>query len=112
MKPEQEQRLGDLMDELQRGRVFECALRNQQWHLDGLHDRDRDSIYIDPRSAVLLTLLHELLHRRFPRLGERAVTTRSRQLFASMTEPTKVQWWRAYKRTVRKTGPVDVLDTP
>lgn len=101
--------LDDLLDEMNRGRIVECSLRDPRWHLDGLQDGEH--IYIDPRSAVLETLLHELLHRRKPRLGERAVTREARRLFGTMDELTKARWWRAYSRIKRKGKPVEVEES-
>ena len=98
--------LEDLEDELKRGRVYECSLRDPKWHLDGL--QDGENIYIDPRPAILETLLHELLHRRRPRLTERSVTVTARNLAVKMDEQTKAKWWRAYNRRKRKSRPVEV----
>ena len=100
--------LDDLWDELQRGKVYECSLRTTQSRngrpvqFDGL--LDGEAVYIDPRPAILETLLHELLHRRKPRLGERTVTDHARRLALRMDEPTKRRWWSAYRR-VKRTGP-------
>ena len=100
--------LDDLRDELERGRVWECSLRDPRWHLDGL--RDGDSIYIDPRPAILEALLHELLHRRKPRWGERRVTSEARRLLARMNNGEMATWWKAYNRIKRKGCPVDLED--
>lgn len=98
--------LDDLYDELHRGRVYECSLRDPRWHLDGL--QSGQDVFIDPRAAVLEIVVHELLHRRKPRLGERTVEKRARQLVGAMDEATKRRWWRAYRK-VRKVGrPVEV----
>lgn len=98
--------LADLRDELARGKVYECSLRDSRWQIDGL--QDGECIYIDPRPAVLETLVHELAHRRHPRMGERAVTRAARKLVGSMTEQEKASWWRAYNRVKRKGRPVEV----
>jgi hypothetical protein len=93
--------LADMFDELQRGHVYECRLRDKRWHLDGL--QDGENVYIDPRPAILETLIHELMHRRFPRWGERKVTVEARKLLVSMSEAEKARWWRAYRK-IRKIG--------
>lgn len=93
--------LNDLMDELKRGRVYETRLANARWQLDGL--QDGECIYIDPRPAILETLLHELMHRRYPRWGERRVTLEARRMVVRMSEADKSRWWRAYRR-IRKIG--------
>lgn len=100
--------LDDLWDELSRGRVWECSLRDTRWHLDGL--QAGDNIYIDPRPAVLETLCHELIHRRKPRWGERRVEREARRLVGAMDEQTKAKWWTAYNRIKRKGRPVHVED--
>lgn len=102
------QDLDDLRDELERGHVYECSLRDPRWHLDGL--RDGESIYIDPRPAILEALLHELLHRRKPRWGERRVTSEARRLLARMKDGDMAAWWRAYQRIKRKGCPVYLED--
>ena len=99
-------RLDDLADELNRGRIYECSLRSERFQIDGL--QDGESIYIDPRPAILDTLLHELLHRRYPRWGERRVTLEARRLVLKMDEQTKQSWWRAYRRVVKRRRPVEV----
>lgn len=98
--------LDDLLDESNRGKVYECSLRDKRWHLDGL--QSGDAIYIDPRPAILETFLHELLHRRKPRWGERAVTRQARRLVGRMDEATKAKWWARYCRVRRKRRPVEV----
>lgn len=100
--------LEDLYDELQRGKVYECSLRSKTWQHDGL--LDGESIYVDPRPAILETLIHELIHRRKPRLGERAVTRMARLIVIRMDEATKRKWWLAYRRVKRKGPAVDVED--
>ena len=100
--------LEELMDELSRGRIYECSLRSESWQHDGLLSGEQ--IYIDPRPQVLEAVLHELLHRRKPRLTERSVTKAARDLVTAMDEGTKQRWWKAYKRIVKKGVPVDVED--
>jgi len=98
--------LDGLWDELHRGKVWECSLRDPKWHLDGLQSGEH--VYIDPRSSVLETLIHELIHRRHPRLGERVVAKTARKLLAGMTDPDKRRWWNAYRRVKRKGPPIEV----
>lgn len=100
--------LDDLWDELHRGRVYESSLRSSVWQHDGL--LDGQAIYIDPRPAIIETVLHELIHRRKPRLGERTVTQMARAMVLRMDEATKAKWWRAYQRIKRKGPAVDVED--
>lgn len=100
--------LDDLYDELQRGKVWECSLRDPKFRLDGL--QHGEAIYIDPRPAIIETLVHELLHRRKPRWSERRVTHESRMLLSRMSDIDLATWWRRYQRAKRKSKPVDVED--
>lgn len=100
--------LTDLYDEMKRGRIYECNLRDPHFVLDGL--QDGDNIYIDPRPAIIETLCHELLHRRFPRWSERRVTKEARSLLSRMGESELASWWRGYQRVKRKGRPVEVAD--
>lgn len=98
--------LDEMWEELQRGNVFECSLRNAHFHVEGLQDGER--VYVDPRPAILETLLHELLHRRFRAWGERRVLREAKLLVLSMDDATKARWWRGYRRVMKKVRPVDV----
>ena len=100
--------LDDLWDELNRGRIVECSLRDPKFHLDGL--QSGEYVYIDPRSSILETLIHELTHRRHPRMGERTVAREARRLLATMDDATKARWWRQYRKLVKKGPPVETSD--
>jgi hypothetical protein len=97
----------ELVAELRKGQVYERALRSDgPWQYHGL--ADDKTVHIDPRPAVLDILLHELLHRRYPRWGEARVDRTATRLVKSMDEAAKAKWWRAYNRIKRKARPVDV----
>lgn len=98
--------LTDVWEELERGDIYECSLRDPKWHLDGLHQEGR--VYVDPRPAILETVIHELLHRRYPRMRERAVAENARRLLGGMDEQTKRRWFRAYNRIKRKARALNV----
>lgn len=100
--------LEDLYDELLRGRIFECSLRDPSFRLDGL--QHGDAIYIDPRPAIIETLFHELTHRRRPRWSERRVTKESQRILSKMSDDDLATWWRRYQKAKRKGRPVDHFD--
>ena len=89
------------------GRCTSAAC-GDHWQHDGL--LDGESIYVDPRPAILETVIHELIHRRKPRMGERRVGQMARLLVVRMDEATKRKWWLAYRRVKRKGPAVDVED--
>lgn len=98
----------DLWHEWDRGRFFECSLRSQRDQIDGI--QQGEDIYVDPRPAILETVIHEMLHRRYRRWGEKRVRRESQRLVLSMDESTKRRWYAAYRRVVRKRAPVDCDD--
>jgi hypothetical protein len=100
--------LEDLWNNFQEGHVYECNLRSDTLQVDGL--QEGKNIYIDPRPAILETLLHELLHRVKPRWGEKKVAKRAKLLKAQMDETAKRQWWLAYRRIKKVRRPVEVED--
>lgn len=94
-------RLEELEEEIAKGRLVEARLRDPNFHLDGLCDHGSQIIYIDPRPAIVLTLLHELCHRRWPSWSERRVERESSRLVAGMDHAEICKWFRLYQRAKR-----------
>ena len=91
-----EQLLAELRTELKRGNIVEAPLRSKGWHVDGLSYGD--TVYVDPAPSIAEIILHELLHRRFPRWGEKRVDTTARRLLRSMNSRQAAWWSREYQR--------------
>ena len=88
-----------LKAELRKGGIHEAPLKAKGWHLDGLCDHDKGVVYVDPAPTVVETLFHEVLHRAFPRWGEKRVDRTAKQLLRSMTT-RQVRWWyRQFQQT-------------
>ena len=103
------ERLSELWEELGKGRVVEARLRDPNFHLDGLVDYGSNIIYIDPRPAIVLALVHELLHRRWPSWSERRVDRESRKLVAAFSNAEITRWYRGYLNAKRvRRSPVQV----
>jgi hypothetical protein len=103
-----EEQLAELEDELKRGRAYEASLRSEKWVMHGL--QEGEAIYVDPRAAIIETVLHELIHRRQPRLSERTVDITAKRLLANLDEAGKWKWWKAWERTKKRIKPKDVED--
>ena len=103
-----EEQLAELDQELKRGRAYEASLRSEKLVVHGI--QDGEAIFVDPRAAVLEVVIHELLHRRQPKLSERTVDKTARHLVACMSEAEKSRWWQLWSRAKRKAPPVDVDD--
>lgn len=97
-------------EELKLGNVYECSIRDPEdrEQVHGVQVGTR--VYVDPRLGTIDTLCHELLHRRFPRWGERRVRLETLRLIKRMTDADKRRWWRAYQRVKRASRPLDVED--
>ena len=100
--------LDEMYEELQRGNVYECSLRDPKFRLDGLQDGER--VYIDPRPAIIETLIHELIHRRKRTWGERRVTQEARRLLSTMADADLALFWSRYNRTKKRSRPVEIDD--
>jgi hypothetical protein len=97
--------LKSLWDELHKGKVYECSIRNKTDHLYGFWEGD--SIYVDPRFGLCEILIHELLHRNQPTMSEQSVKRHAHRLVMTMSDSTKTKWWTAYNRLKIKRRPKD-----
>lgn len=93
--------LQDVRDEFARGAITEADLRHETIFLDGYCDYGSKRVYVDPRPAVVETLIHELIHRRWPRWGEKRVHDEARRLLRLMTDAERAQWYRQYQEIKR-----------
>lgn len=94
--------LADLVDEFNKGDIYEAPLEADGWHYLGAITED-DRVYVDPAPLVVEILFHELLHRRYPRWGEKRVQRMAGRLLAVLSDKQKRQWYRCYQRSARKT---------
>ena len=97
----------ELAHEFKRGDIHEATIQSEGEHVSGLCEGQR--IVVNPAPEVVDTLLHELLHRRYPRRGEKWVRRTTARLLYYMDTATVKQWYRRYnrKKRTRKT-PVSV----
>jgi len=65
-------------------------------------------IYVNPTVPTVEILIHELLHRLYPRWGEKRVQNETRRIVRLMDDSEMKKWHRAYKKVVRvQKKPVD-----
>lgn len=94
--------LDELERELKRGHIIEAHLVSEGEHVEGVCQGSTGMIVVDPAPSVVDTLLHELLHRRFPRWGERRVSQTANRLVKQMDHATVRKWYRKYRRAAKK----------
>lgn len=103
------ERLQEVAEELTKGRIYEAALLDPTHHLEGLCDTTAQTITINPQVSVVDSLIHELLHRRYPSWTERRVQVETRKLMGQLSHHDVGVWYRRYKRVVRKSRPVSTV---
>jgi hypothetical protein len=102
--------IAELADELTKGRIYEATLITDDGaHLLGLCDHNNGAITIDPKVAIVSTLLHELIHRRHPAWEEARVRRTETRALRLLSQHDIQTWYRRYRRAVRKRRPVDAI---
>lgn len=94
--------LAELEETLAVTRVYEGRLQGADAHYYGLCRHDQHAVYIDPAPAMVETLIHELVHARYPSWSERRVRRETARLFAGMTDADVDRWFRRYQRVKRR----------
>jgi hypothetical protein len=103
--------IGELTHELDRGLIYEATLITDDGaHLLGMCNQENQHITIDPKVAIVSTLLHELIHRRYPTWSERRVRREEKRALQQLSPKDIQTWYRRYKRMVRKRRPVDAIE--
>lgn len=103
--------LAALEAELAKGRIYEATLITDDGaHLMGLCDHGTGAITIDPKVAIVSTLLHELIHRKYPHWSEKRVAQAELHTLRQLSQHDIQVWYRRYRRAVRKRRPVDAIE--
>lgn len=90
--------------ELRAGRVIEApALFSRTQHMAGACGDEH--IYVKPSTAVVWILVHEMIHRRHPRWGEKRVRLETDRALKHMHTSDARRWYRAYQRSKRVHAP-------
>jgi hypothetical protein len=103
--------IASITEEFANGRIYEATLVTDDGaHLLGLCDHEKGAITIDPKVAIVSTLLHELIHRKFPSWTERTVRRAEIRALKQLSQKDIQVWYQRYRRAVRKRRPVDAID--
>lgn len=103
--------LTTLEEEFANGRIYEATLITDDGaHLQGMCDLNTNTITIDPKVLIVSTLLHELIHRRWPDWSEQRVRRAEKRALSQLSQKDIQTWYRRYRRAVRKRRPVDAID--
>jgi hypothetical protein len=94
--------------ELRKGLIYEAPIvGSEDHHVEGLCSWETQEITVNPAPNVVDTLIHELLHRRFPRWSENRVRLETWRVMRQMSDADVQAWYRKYRRLAkRKSKPV------
>jgi hypothetical protein len=103
--------LAEIREELEKGRITESDIRDNGVHWDGWCHFGSKRIVVNPRPVVVHILIHELVHRRFPKWGERRVAAEADRLLFNMSGKDIAAFYRKYQALARKRkSPIVVED--
>lgn len=103
--------LEEITAEFGNGKIYEATLITDDGaHLMGLCNHENGAITIDPKVAIVSTLLHELIHRKHPHWSERRVLRAEIRALKQLSQKDIQIWYQRYRRAVRKRRPVDAAD--
>ena len=103
--------LAMLEAEFAKGRIYEATLITDDGeHLLGMCDLEKGAITIDPKVAIVSTLLHELIHRAHPNWSEARVRRAEKKALSLLSQKDLLTWYRRYKRAVRKRRTQDAIE--
>jgi len=89
-------------DELRKGRIFEAQIVGSKDHIEGLCNWESGEVTVNPSVSVVDTLIHELLHRHFPKWSEERVRIETWRVMKSFSAEDVRAWYQKYKRSVRR----------
>jgi hypothetical protein len=82
--------------------VFRARISSDGEVVEGLYEPSSGNVYVDPVPNLVDTLIHELLHRRYPRWGEKRVSDTAHRLTMAMSDDERRAWYRAYQRAAKR----------
>lgn len=101
--------LADVREELARGGIIEAPIRAEGQHVSGYCDLETEMVCINPLPELALAVAHEMVHRRWPRWGEKRVEVESRRVLSMMNDQDVASLVAAYRRRRHKRRRVRVL---
>lgn len=101
--------LADVREELARGGIIEAPIRAEGQHVSGYCDLETEMVCINPLPELALAVAHEMVHRRWPRWGEKRVDRESRRVLSMMNDHDVSALCASYRKRRHKLRRVRVL---
>jgi len=102
--------LDDVLAELARGGIIEAPISAPKMHVSGYCDRETKTVCVNPLPGLADTIIHELVHRRWPRWGEKRVYAETRRVMTTMSDDDVSRLVRRYRRLRHKRRAVRVIE--
>lgn len=104
--PNHDELLEQIGAEFKNGRIIEASLHSVRREvLNGVMMQDADEpgiVIVDPGPATLETAFHELLHRRYPRWGEKRVERTANRVMLGLSSAQRKRWYQKYKQAATR----------
>jgi hypothetical protein len=104
--------VSDVFAELANGKIVEVAITHPKERVYGFCDQETGVVAVNKYPADLAdTLVHEMLHRRYPQWDEKRIVRETRYVMRRMTDADVANIVRAYRRRrckLRRTVKLDV----
>lgn len=95
--------IAEITQELSKGQIFEAPVVGAaKSHYEGLCNWETGAITVNPSVSVVDTLIHELIHRRYPRWSEIRVRRETWRIMRQLSPEDVSAWYKKYKRLARK----------
>lgn len=91
-----------VLAEMAKGHIYERPIVGSKSHIEGLCNFESGEVSVNPAPSVVDTLIHELLHRRFPRWSETRVREETWRVMRKLSPDDVQALHRKYKRIVKR----------
>lgn len=94
--------LAEITEEMGKGQIFEAPIVGSKDHVEGLCNWESGDITVNPAPSVVDTLIHELLHRRFPKWSEERVRVETWRIIRTLSAADVQVLHHKYKRIAKR----------
>lgn len=94
--------IAEITEEMGKGQIFEAPIVGSKDHVEGLCNWESGDITVNPAPSVVDTLIHELLHRRFPKWSEERVRVETWRIIRTLSAADVQALHNKYKRIAKR----------
>src|SRR5690349_19079070 len=101
-RPKVSSLIAAITEEMGKGQIFEAPIVGSKDHVEGLCNWESGDITVNPAPSVVDTLIHELLHRRFPKWSEERVRVETWRIIRTLSAADVQALPTKYKRIAKR----------